>query len=61
MLRRIFGPKRGVEKTTWWGALCSVLLARYNSDDQIKKTEMDREYSTYVGEKNCAQGFDGET
>jgi hypothetical protein len=33
------------------GALCSVLLTKYNSGDQIKKTEMGRTCGTYGGEE----------
>jgi hypothetical protein len=38
-------------------ALCSVLLTKYHSRDQVKKTEMGRAYSTYGGEERCVQGF----
>jgi hypothetical protein len=46
-----------VEKTAQQGALCSVLLTKYHSGDQIKKNEMDGACSTYVGEKTCIQRF----
>jgi hypothetical protein len=42
-------------------ALCSVLLTKYHSGDQVKKTEMGRTYGTYGGEERCIQGFSGET
>jgi hypothetical protein len=46
-----------------WGyhALCSVLLTKYHSVDQVKKTEMGRTCGTYGGEERCIQGFGGET
>jgi hypothetical protein len=50
-----------VEKTTLEGALCSVLLPKYHSGDQVKKTEMGRTCGTYGGEERCIQGFSGET
>jgi hypothetical protein len=40
---------RAVEKTTWKGALCSVLLTKY-SGDQIKNNGMGKACSTYGGE-----------
>jgi hypothetical protein len=49
-----------VEKTTKQGALCSVLLTRYLSGDQVKKTEMRRTCGTYGGDKTCIQSFSGE-
>jgi hypothetical protein len=49
VLRRIFGCRRGVEKTTQQGTLCSVLLTRCHSGDQVKKTEMGTICSTYWG------------
>jgi hypothetical protein len=57
VLRRIFGPKR--DEVT--GALCSVLLTKYHSGDQVKKTEMGRTCGMYVGEERCVQDFSGET
>ena len=39
--------KRGLEKTTDWGALYSVLLTKYCSGEQIRKNEMGGECSTY--------------
>jgi hypothetical protein len=42
-------------------ALCSVLLTKYNSGDQVKKTEMGRACGTYGREERCIQGFSGET
>ena len=41
---------RAVEKTTWKGALCSVLLTKYHSGDQIKNNRMGKACSTYGGE-----------
>jgi hypothetical protein len=52
VLRRIFGRKRD-EVTGEWRRLhneellCSVLLTKYHSSDQIKKTEMVRACNTY--------------
>jgi hypothetical protein len=67
VLRRIFGPKRD-EVTREWRRLhnkelylCSVLLTKYHSGDQVKKTEMGRTCGTYGGEERCIQGFSGET
>jgi hypothetical protein len=42
-----------VEKT----ALCCVLLTKYYSSDQIKKTEMGRIRSTDGGKEMCVKGF----
>jgi hypothetical protein len=53
------GDNRGVEKTTSQGMLCSVLLTKYHSGDQIVKTEIDRACSPYGGEQRCVQGFSG--
>ena len=50
---------RGVEKSTQQGALCSVLLTKYHSGGNVKKTETGRICSTYRGEKRCLQGFGG--
>jgi hypothetical protein len=58
VLRRIFGPKRD-EVTGEWR--CSVLLTKYHSGDQVKKTEIGRTYGTYGGEERCIQGFSGKT
>jgi hypothetical protein len=41
-------------------ALCSVLLTKYHSGDQVKKTEMGRACSTYGDEERYIQGFSGE-
>jgi len=38
-----------------------VILTKYQSDDHIKKNEMDGACSTYWGKKMCVQVFDGET
>jgi hypothetical protein len=38
-------------------ASCSVLLTKYYSGDQIKKTEMGRACSMHIGEEKCIQGF----
>jgi hypothetical protein len=45
-----------VEKTTYRGALFSVLLTKY-SGDQIKKDEMGWACSTYVVEEKCVWGL----
>jgi hypothetical protein len=37
-----------------------VLLTRYHSGDQVKKTEMGRTCSTFGLEERCIQGFTGE-
>jgi hypothetical protein len=59
VLRRIFGPKNdevtGVEKTKQQKALCSVLLTKYHSGDQVKKTDVGRTCSMYGGEERCIQ------
>jgi hypothetical protein len=54
-------PVALVEKTAYQRALCSVLLTKYHSGDQVKKTEMGRTCGTYGGEERCIQGFSGET
>jgi hypothetical protein len=36
-----------VEKTSYQGALYSVVFTKYHSGDQIKKTELGRTCSTY--------------
>jgi hypothetical protein len=38
-----------------------LLLTKYHSGDQVKKTEMGRTCGTYGGEERCIQGFNGET
>jgi hypothetical protein len=38
-----------------------VLLTKYLSGDQVKKTEMGRTCGTFGGEERCIQGFSGET
>jgi hypothetical protein len=40
--------------------LCSVLLTKFYSGDQVKN-EMRRACSTYGGEEGCIQGFGGGT
>jgi hypothetical protein len=67
VLRKIFGPK-GDEVTGEWRRLhnkelylCSVLLTKYHSGDQVKKTEMGRTCGTYEGEERYIQSFSGET
>jgi hypothetical protein len=51
MLKRILGPKRNDVTNECIRLhnkeLHEVLLIKYNSGDQIKKTEMDRACSTY--------------
>jgi len=42
------------------GALCSVILTKYHSGDQIKKTKVDGVCSTYGGEELFIQSFGGE-
>jgi hypothetical protein len=67
VLRRIFGPKRD-EITGEWRRLhnkelYALLLTKYHSGDEVKKTEMGRICGTYGGEERekCIQGFSGET
>jgi hypothetical protein len=50
-----------VEKTREQGALCSVILTKYYTGDQIKNTEMERTCSLYGGEDRCIQRFSGKT
>ena len=50
---------RGVEKTTQQEALCFVLLTRYYTGDQVKKTEMGRTCSTYGGDERCIRDLVG--
>jgi hypothetical protein len=38
-----------------------VLLAKYNSDDRIKKNEIGRACGTYGKQERCIQGVGGET
>jgi hypothetical protein len=38
-----------------------LLLTKYHSGDQVKKTEMGRTCGTYGGEERRIQGFSGET
>ena len=45
-----------MEKTTQRGALCSVVITKYHSGDQIKKTETSRACSTYGRQDRCLQG-----
>jgi hypothetical protein len=49
LLRRVFGPKRDNGAGEWrrYTKRRFVLLTKYNLGNQIKKTEMDRAYSTY--------------
>jgi hypothetical protein len=58
LLRRIFGPKRD-EVTGECRRL--VLLTKYHSGDEVKKTEMGRTCGTDGGGERCIQGFSGET
>jgi hypothetical protein len=65
VLRRIFGPKRD-EVTGEWRRLhnkelYALLLTKYQSGDQVKKTEMGRTCGTHGGEEMCIQGFSGKT
>ena len=50
----------GVEKTTYRGAVRSVLLTKFNSGDQIKKNEMGGACSRFGGEERYMQGSGGE-
>ena len=50
-----------MEKTAQRGASSSVLLAKYYSGDQIKKTEMGGSCSMYGGEERCILDLGGET
>ena len=61
LLRRIFGPKRFQETGRWRRIHNEELYAVYSSGEQIKKFEMSRSGSTYVGEERCIKGFGGET
>jgi hypothetical protein len=66
VLRRIFGRTRD-EVTGDWRRLhneellCSVLLTKYYSCDQIKRNEMGGACSAYGRQERCVQGFGGET
>jgi hypothetical protein len=44
-----------VEKITYGGASCSVLLTTYYAGDQIEKNEIGRARSTYRGQEGCIQ------
>jgi hypothetical protein len=63
VLRRIFGsegdkvPGGGDDYIT----SSSVLLTRYHSGDQVRKTERGGTGLMYGGEVRCIQGFSGET
>ena len=41
--------------------LYSVVLTKYRSSDQVKKTEMGGTCGTYGGGERCIQGFGGKT
>jgi hypothetical protein len=65
VLRRIFGPKK-YELTGEWKRLhdkelYALYSTRYDSGDQIKKTEVGRICKIYGGQERCIQGFSEET
>jgi hypothetical protein len=65
-LFRLCVPARPLKCNTFYSSmlhryLCSVLLTKYHSGDQVKKTEMGRTCGTYGGEERCIKGFSGET
>jgi hypothetical protein len=51
--------KRGVETAILQGALCSLVLTRYHSGDEVKKKVIGGAYSTYRGNEKCLQGLVG--
>jgi hypothetical protein len=46
-----------VEKTIQQGALCSVLLTKHYSGDQVKKNEMGGAGTTFGGQERCVHDF----
>ena len=50
-----------MEKTTERESLCSVLVIKYYSNEQIENNEMSRARSIHGGEKRCIEGFGLET
>jgi hypothetical protein len=63
VLRRIFGPKRDEVRGAWRRlhnkAWCSVLLTKYHSGDQVKKTEMGRTCGSYGERRGAYRALEG--
>jgi hypothetical protein len=51
--------KRGVDKTTYRGALCSVLLTKHYASYQTKKNEIGGACGTNGGQERYTQGLVG--